>query len=153
MHERRIGWSGRHDLPKLLAVNTGEVGNSEILLPAVGEMLQTGDEVGLIFFERQVQYAAIVSPQSVGGVTGLIGFIGDTELPPHPAPREGVPHPPRPTTAPPSAPPIPNLEESVRLMAEMGIPDDALSRQALQMTNGDVQAAVNLVFAQLNVFD
>lgn len=33
-------------------------------------------------------------------------------------------------------------------MREMGIPDEDLSRQALQATNGDVQAAVNLIFAQ-----
>lgn len=59
-----------------------EIGNDAILLPAVGEMLQPGDEVGLIFFERQIQYAAILSPQSVGGATGLIGFIGGQELPP-----------------------------------------------------------------------
>lgn len=52
-----------------------------------------------------------------------------------------------------ATPPLPNLEASVRLMAEMGIPDEALSRQALVITNGDVQAAVELVFAQLNMFD
>lgn len=55
---------------------------------------------------------------------------------------------------PPSTPySIPNLEESVRLMAEMGIPDEALSRQALIMTNGDVQSAVEIVFAQLNILE
>ncbi|CAL4061223.1 unnamed protein product [Meganyctiphanes norvegica] len=43
---------------------------------------------------------------------------------------------------------IPNIEESLQLMREMGIPDEDLSRQALQATNGDVQAAVNLIFAQ-----
>ncbi|XP_068244639.1 ubiquitin-like protein 7 isoform X1 [Palaemon carinicauda] len=43
---------------------------------------------------------------------------------------------------------IPNIDESLQLMREMGIPDEELSRQALQATNGDVQAAVNLIFAQ-----
>lgn len=43
---------------------------------------------------------------------------------------------------------IPNIEEHLQLMREMGIPDEDLSRQALQATNGDVQAAVNLIFAQ-----
>lgn len=43
---------------------------------------------------------------------------------------------------------IPNIDESLQLMREMGIPDEDLSRQALQATNGDVQAAVNLIFAQ-----
>lgn len=33
-------------------------------------------------------------------------------------------------------------------MREMGIPNEDLSREALQATNGDVQAAVNLIFAQ-----
>lgn len=59
-----------------------EVGNNAILLPAVGEQLQVGDEVGLLFFERQVQFSSIVSTQTLGGITGVIGFIGDTELPP-----------------------------------------------------------------------
>lgn len=34
-------------------------------------------------------------------------------------------------------------------MRELGITDDGLSLRALQATNGDVQAAVNLVFAGL----
>lgn len=59
-----------------------EVGNDAVLLPAVGEMLRAGDEVGLIFFERNVQFASIVSTQTLGGITGLVGFIGGVELPP-----------------------------------------------------------------------
>lgn len=47
-----------------------------------------------------------------------------------------------------NAPAIENVEESLQLMREMGIPDEELSLQALQATNGDVQAAVNLIFAQ-----
>ena len=34
-------------------------------------------------------------------------------------------------------------------MRELGITDDSLSLRALQATNGDVQAAVNLIFAGL----
>ncbi|XP_042877169.1 ubiquitin-like protein 7 isoform X2 [Penaeus japonicus] len=53
------------------------------------------------------------------------------------------------SSAPPSASvQIPNLDENLQLMREMGILDEDLSRQALQATNGDVQAAVNLIFAQ-----
>ena len=52
------------------------------------------------------------------------------------------------TSGAPSSVQIPNLDESLQLMREMGIPDEDLSRQALQATNGDVQAAVNLIFAQ-----
>lgn len=63
-----------------------------------------------------------------------------------------LPAPPAPIQIP-AAVNIPNLEESVRLMAEMGIPDEGLSRQALIMTNGDVQSAVEIVFAQLNILE
>ncbi len=52
------------------------------------------------------------------------------------------------SSGPPSTVQIPNMEESLQLMREMGIPNEDLSRQALQATNGDVQAAVNLIFAQ-----
>ena len=34
-------------------------------------------------------------------------------------------------------------------MRELGIADDSLSLRALQATNGDIQAAVNLIFAGL----
>jgi hypothetical protein len=34
-------------------------------------------------------------------------------------------------------------------MRELGIADDSLSLRALQATNGDVQAAINLIFAGL----
>lgn len=47
-----------------------------------------------------------------------------------------------------STAPIENVEESLQLMREMGIPDEELSLQALQATNGDVEAAVNLIYAQ-----
>lgn len=52
------------------------------------------------------------------------------------------------SSGPPSTVQIPNIEESLQLMREMGIPNEDLSREALQATNGDVQAAVNLIFAQ-----
>ena len=41
-----------------------------------------------------------------------------------------------------------NYEESLQLMSEMGIPDRELSLQALRVTNGDVDAAVYLIFSQ-----
>ncbi|KAG0726581.1 Ubiquitin-like protein 7 [Chionoecetes opilio] len=52
------------------------------------------------------------------------------------------------SSGPPSTVQIANIEESLQLMREMGIPNEDLSREALQATNGDVQAAVNLIFAQ-----
>ncbi|WP_373092407.1 hypothetical protein, partial [Zhongshania sp.] len=56
--------------------------NARYLLAGVGERLQDGDQVGLLFFQRHVQYSAVVNPMTVGGLTGLVGFIGDAELPP-----------------------------------------------------------------------
>ena len=46
-----------------------------------------------------------------------------------------------------------NLGESLQLMREMGITDETMSLQALQATNGDVEAAVNLIFAQMMTDD
>jgi len=40
-------------------VSNRGVNNSVVLLPAVGEMLQDGDEVGLLFYPQQVQYSPI----------------------------------------------------------------------------------------------
>ncbi len=56
--------------------------NARYLLAGVGERLQDGDQVGLLFFQRHVQYSAVVNPMTVGGLTGLVGFIRDAELPP-----------------------------------------------------------------------
>ncbi len=58
------------------------IGNERFLLPGVGERLRNGDQVGLILYQRHVQYSAIVNANSVGGITGLVGFIGGLELPP-----------------------------------------------------------------------
>ena len=52
------------------------------MLAGVGEQLQDGDEVGLLFYESHLQYSAIISPSSATGVTGLVGFLGGIELPP-----------------------------------------------------------------------
>lgn len=56
--------------------------NDEYLLPGIGEQLQDGDQVGLLFYQRHVQYSAILSASSAGGATGLVGFVGGVELPP-----------------------------------------------------------------------
>jgi len=44
--------------------------------------LQDGDQVGLLFYQRHVQYSAILTASSAGGATGLVGFVGGVELPP-----------------------------------------------------------------------
>lgn len=54
----------------------------KILLPAVGERLQNGDQVGLLLYPNNVQYAAIVSAQGLSGVTGIVSFIADVPIPP-----------------------------------------------------------------------
>lgn len=56
--------------------------NDEYLLPGIGEQLQDGDQVGLLFYQNHEQYAAIVSTDSLTGVTGLVGLLLGVELPP-----------------------------------------------------------------------
>jgi ABC-2 type transport system ATP-binding protein len=55
-----------------------------ILLPAVGEPLQRGDEVGLLFFEQTVQYSAMISPLGVAGLPGGLGGLVAGKALPHP---------------------------------------------------------------------
>lgn len=56
--------------------------NAEYLLAGVGERLQDGDQVGLLFYQRHAQYSAAISASSVGGATGIVGFVTGVELPP-----------------------------------------------------------------------
>ena len=42
------------------------------LLPGVGERLQAGDKVGLVFFQRHVQFSAVISGASATGATTLL---------------------------------------------------------------------------------
>ncbi|XP_014229497.1 ubiquitin-like protein 7 [Trichogramma pretiosum] len=44
---------------------------------------------------------------------------------------------------------VQNLQQQITLMNEMGLHDDAINLQALQVTNGDVQAAIELVLNAL----
>lgn len=62
--------------------NNPNIKNDRFLLPGIGEQLQDGDQVGLMLYQRHVQYSAVVNANSVGGITGLVGFIGGLELPP-----------------------------------------------------------------------
>lgn len=48
---------------------------------------------------------------------------------------------------PPISPQAPDLQRQLAQMHEMGLQDDMLNVQALQFTNGDVQAAIELVFS------
>jgi len=45
------------------------------------------------------------------------------------------------------SPPINDLQRQLAQMHEMGLQDDTINVQALQFTNGDVQAAIELVFS------
>ncbi len=60
--------------------NVGE--DDFILLPAIGERLQDGDQVGLLFYPQHIQYAAIVSAEGLSGVTGLVSTIAGVPIPP-----------------------------------------------------------------------
>lgn len=48
------------------------VRNSGVLLPGVGEMLKDGDEVGLLLYQQQIQYAAVVSAASAPNAVNLV---------------------------------------------------------------------------------
>jgi len=52
-----------------------------IYLPAVGETLQDGDQVGLLFYQEQVQYATIVSAPGLEGSPGVVSLINGQMLP------------------------------------------------------------------------
>lgn len=53
-----------------------------VLLPAVGERLQDGDQVGLLFYPHHVQYAAVLSAASVPGATNVVNTVLHTSIPP-----------------------------------------------------------------------
>jgi hypothetical protein len=53
-----------------------------ILLPAVGERLLDGDQVGLLFYPQHVQYAAIVGAEGLSGLTGIINYALGSSIPP-----------------------------------------------------------------------
>lgn len=58
------------------------VKNSVVLLPAVGEQLQVGDVVGLLFYEQHVQYLAVASGAStVGPLNPYSVSMTNVELP------------------------------------------------------------------------
>lgn len=58
------------------------VPDAAVLLPGVGEQLQKGDVLGLLFYQHNVQYSAIVSAASVPGATNVINYVGGTAIPP-----------------------------------------------------------------------
>jgi ABC-2 type transport system ATP-binding protein len=61
--------------------NEGVPGN-EVLLPAVGEKLQDGDQVGLLFYSQHVQYSAVVSASSIPNATNVVNTALGTPIPP-----------------------------------------------------------------------
>lgn len=52
-----------------------------VMLPAVGERLKDGDEVGLLFYPQHVQYAAILSAEGLSGSSGLVGELSGAPVP------------------------------------------------------------------------
>lgn len=63
--------------------NRGVAHPGELLLPGVGEMLQDGDEVGLLFYQQHGQFAALISVQQAPGVPGIVTLL--------PIPTPGLP--------------------------------------------------------------
>ena len=55
-----------------------------VLLPAIGEPLQHGDEVGLLFYEQTIQYAAITSVEGLANLPGGVVSYALGKPLPHP---------------------------------------------------------------------
>lgn len=62
--------------------NNRGVNNDTILLPAIGEKLQDGDQVGLLFYEQQVQYAAVLSAASFPNLSNVVNTALGVSIPP-----------------------------------------------------------------------
>ena len=62
--------------------NNRNTNDTAVLLPGVGERLQKGDVVGLLFYPQHVQYAAIVSANLVPGAIGTIDYALGVSIPP-----------------------------------------------------------------------
>lgn len=69
--------------PFVEGVHEGNRGqqNAAVDLPGVGEMLEAGDDVGLLFYEQQVQYAALLSATSLPGLTNVVNVALGTSIP------------------------------------------------------------------------
>jgi hypothetical protein len=50
-------------------------------LPGIGEQLQDGDQVGLLFYEQHVQYSTVVSADGLTGAPGVINYLRGQPLP------------------------------------------------------------------------
>lgn len=58
------------------------VPDSSVLLPGVGEQLQNGDVLGLLFYQHNVQYSAIVSAAGLPNLTNVVNTVAGTPIPP-----------------------------------------------------------------------
>lgn len=58
------------------------VNNTVIELPGVGEKLQDGDQVGLLFYASQVQYSAVISASNAPGATNIANTALGASIPP-----------------------------------------------------------------------
>lgn len=56
------------------------VGNDKFLLPGVGERLKPGDKIGLFFYQRHVQFSAVINGASASGATTLLQTALGTEF-------------------------------------------------------------------------
>ncbi|MFT5605445.1 MAG: ABC-2 type transport system ATP-binding protein [Paracoccaceae bacterium] len=67
--------------PNVPYTSNPNVGNDKFLLPGVGERLKPGDKVGLFFYQRHVQFSAVINGASASGVTTLLQTAGGTQFP------------------------------------------------------------------------
>ncbi len=62
--------------------NNAGTNDTAVLLPGVGERLQKGDVVGLLFYPQHVQYSAVLSAASAPGATNIVNMVLGTSIPP-----------------------------------------------------------------------
>lgn len=62
--------------------NNAGTNDTAVLLPGVGERLQKGDVVGLLFYPQHVQYSAVLSAASAPGASNIVNMVLGTPIPP-----------------------------------------------------------------------
>lgn len=67
--------------PSTPYISNPNVGNDNFLLPGVGERLKAGDQVGLFFYQRHVQFSAVINAASASGLTTLLQTAAGSEFP------------------------------------------------------------------------
>ncbi|XP_014207350.1 ubiquitin-like protein 7 [Copidosoma floridanum] len=117
------------------ATEASNTTNSALVQPSLSQ--SNSNSGGVITFEMfyQAMQQAFASNPSVNNPGNSVPAVPQAPTPPVSS-----------NTTPNSSAPL-NLERQIAIMHEMGLPYDYINIQALQITNGDVQAAIELVLS------